>query len=77
MNFTDPNERVEMARYALNGTFDEVDSEEDENVTDTVLNHSVELNKSNEFSTDDSDAEESVIETDDENLDQAPAYISQ
>ncbi|CAF3400841.1 unnamed protein product [Rotaria socialis] len=77
INFTDPNERVEMARYALNGTFDEVDSDEDENVTDSVLNHSIELNKSNECSTDDSDIDESVIETDDENLDQAPAYVTQ
>ncbi|CAF3766597.1 unnamed protein product [Rotaria socialis] len=77
INFTDPNERVEMARYALNGTFDEVDSDEDENVTDSVLNHSIELNKSNECSTDDSDIDESVIETDDENLDQAPAYATQ
>ncbi|CAF3020524.1 unnamed protein product [Rotaria socialis] len=77
MNFTDPNERVEMTRYALNGTFDEVDNEEDENVTDFILKHSIELNNSNKCSTDDSEIEESVIETDDENRDQAPSYVTQ
>ncbi|CAF2107655.1 unnamed protein product [Rotaria magnacalcarata] len=77
MNFTDPNEREKMARYALKGTFDETDSEDDEHVIDTVSNHSVDLNHSNESPTDDSEIDESVVETDEESMDQAPSYVTQ
>ena len=77
MNFTDPNEREKMARYALKGTFDETDSEDDEHIIDTVSNHSVDLNHSEESPTDDSEIDESVVETDEESMDQAPSYVTQ
>ena len=77
MNFTEPVEQMKMAHYGLKGTFDETDSEEDTNIADTVSNDSTDLSQLHECPTNESDAEESALEIDDENLDQAPSYVSQ
>ncbi|CAF1535833.1 unnamed protein product [Rotaria sordida] len=68
---------MKMARYALKGTFDETGSDEDSNVTDTELKHSIDSSPLNECLTDESGVEDSILETDEENLDQAPSYVSQ
>ena len=77
MDFIEPSERIEMSRYALKGIFDETDNEEDDNITDTILNHSFDLNQSNECPSDDSESERSTIARDEVNMDQAPSYVTQ
>ena len=77
MNFTDPSERVKMTRYAVKGTLDETDSDEEDNIAHTLSKNSFDLGQSNECLTDDNEVDETFSVEDDEKLDQAPSYATQ
>lgn len=80
MNFTEPSERIKMTRYALKGTFDETDSEEDDDSTAVASNPFPDGNQSSQSTecyTDESEREEVDSTTEDEVFDQAPNYVAQ
>jgi len=78
MNFADPNNPVAMNKYSRKGTWTDSDSEEDSNSIDGIFNYSLNSNQSDELSIDGSECrQENDNEVDDEDVDQAPYYVTQ
>ncbi|CAF3694931.1 unnamed protein product [Rotaria sp. Silwood1] len=75
MNFADPSDRVVMGRYARIGAFSEEDSEED-GPADKSLSSSINLNESNESSSDTTEYEEINSDQEKEEFDPVPNFMS-
>ncbi|CAF4475372.1 unnamed protein product [Rotaria sp. Silwood2] len=77
MNFADPKDRAAMNRYSLKGTWTTTDDEEDSNSIDEISTCSFSSIQSDESSVDDSEEQEENDELEDDDVDQAPYYVTQ
>ncbi|CAF1352394.1 unnamed protein product [Rotaria sordida] len=75
MNLADPNDRVVMGRYVRTGAFNEADIEEDESAKES-LSSSLNLNGSNESSSDTTEDEEINSNQEKKEFDSVPTFMS-
>ncbi|CAF1378577.1 unnamed protein product [Rotaria sordida] len=75
MNLADPNDRVVMGRYVRTGAFNEADIEEDESAKES-LSSSLNLNESNESSSDTTEDEEINSNQEKKEFDSVPTFMS-